>query len=111
MSNSEDQARAQYEHILELIKDNRQSEIEQAPLSIEIRSGWTLPGQKMEPAEFKILLCWGGPSVQIIGELDQFQRPIAARLQFQDWFEPWSDWREADEQKLIEFCDYFLYDD
>ncbi len=60
---------------------------------------------------FQLLLCTGGPAVRIIGELDQFRRPIAARIEHQDWFRPWTAWHEADEQKLIEFADYFVYED
>jgi hypothetical protein len=48
------------------------------PLSVEIRSGWYTPGENPEPEEFKILLCTGGPAVQIRGELDQYRQPSRA---------------------------------
>ncbi|MDR6858912.1 hypothetical protein J2W96_005244 [Variovorax guangxiensis] len=42
--------------------------------------------------EFEILLCTGGPTVRIVGDLDHHGEPDRARIEYQDWFEPW---REA----------------
>ena len=64
------------------------------PLSVEVRGEWHAPGaiDACAPYEYKILLCWGGPAVQIIGTLDQHNQPDSARLQYQDWFTEWEDY-------------------
>lgn len=80
--------------------DARQA-IEEDALSVEVRSGWNDPGlwsytdarDKPKPEEYRILLCTGGPAVQIIGELSEYGEPETARMQVQDWFAPWTDFR------------------
>lgn len=72
--------------------------IHEDALSVEVRSAWLLPGdmapeRHVRPAEYRILLCTGGPAVQIIGELSEYGEPETARLQVQDWFTPWTDFR------------------
>ena len=63
--------------------------IEEGPLSVEVRSGWHDPGRDRIPTEYMILLCTGGPAVRIVGELNQYQEPETARIEYQDWFTPW----------------------
>ena len=109
------QARAQYTSIKEMVAnlrnaadcvgregDDRRDEaarvIHEDALSVEVRSGWCAPGGDDRdscrvPAEYKILLCTGGPAVQIIGKLSNCAEPESARIQYQDWFTPWTDWR------------------
>lgn len=65
--------------------------IQNDPLSIQVRSGWHTPGETGEAEEYQILLGWGGPAVQIVGELGAFNQPDTAVLQVQDWFKPWTD--------------------
>lgn len=94
----------------------------QDALSVEVRSGWLTmdiwanKGSGKDdffttPAEFKILLCTGGPAVQIIGELDEHGEPEKARLQHQDWGTPWTDFRisgeDADVLLAYARCFYF----
>jgi len=43
----------------------------------------------MKAEEFKILLSWGGPACQIIGNLDQNHQPTGIEIQYQDWGTPW----------------------
>lgn len=85
-------------------------------LSVEVRSDWYAPGAPrrrevlvhrggtsygMEPVgvdacapvEYRILLCTGGPAVQIVGKLSEHGEPETACLQIQDWFLPWTDYR------------------
>jgi hypothetical protein len=68
------------------------SAIHEDALSVEIRSGWTVLGEPLEPAEYLILLSWGGPAVRIVGELDMDNEPDSARLECQDWFIPWTEY-------------------
>lgn len=81
--------------------DDARQAIEEDALSVEVRSGWNDPSSwsyadardKPKPEEYRILLCAGGPAVQIIGELSECGEPETARLQVQDWFTPWTDFR------------------
>lgn len=71
-------------------EDETRRAIEEDALSVEIRSGWYTPGGDSDPEEFRILLCTGGPAVQIRGELDGNREPSRAWLECQDWFTPWT---------------------
>jgi hypothetical protein len=78
--------------IHENIDAARQRIMEDA-LSMQVRSGWYTPGaeraeQKAE--EYEILLCTGGPACRIVGELNEHGEPETARMEVQDWFQPWT---------------------
>lgn len=92
-------------------KDREEAEqrIHEDPLSLQIRSGWTSPGEDMVPEEFELLLGTGGPAVRIIGELDQHLEPCRARLQAQDWFTQWTDYRGGDQDTLLTYCRCFSF--
>jgi hypothetical protein len=53
-------------------------------LSVEVRTDWHTVGavEACKPTDYKILLCWGGPAVQIVGTLDAYNRPDSATLQY-----------------------------
>lgn len=94
--------------------DDARQRIEEDALSVEVRSDWYTPGNLagMSPAEYRILLCTGGPAVQIVGQLSEHGEPETATLQHQDWFKPWTDWSgnsHETEQTLIAYarCFYF----
>ncbi len=126
---AEDQARAQFESIKEMVEaldeaeesDNEEAReearetIQLDPLSVEVRSGWHGLGEKDNgEEEFKILLCWGGPAVQIIGELDDYNEPCEAKLQYQDWFIGWTDYFPANEDAeeiILDYCRQFYFGD
>jgi hypothetical protein len=105
-------AKAQYESIKEMVQALKDAEeanarkeakqaIQEDPLSV--REGWRNPGEK----EFNILLCTGGPAVRIIGKLGEYGEPFSARLQYQDWFTSWEDYRPEDddaEEILLTYC-------
>lgn len=94
------QAAAQLESVKDLAlawlreanKDNEPAmeEAEQAiredALSAEVRSCWTNVGQKFEPDEYRLVLCTGGPHVEIRGKLDKWSQPVTADILYQDWF-------------------------
>jgi hypothetical protein len=112
--NAREQAQAQFESIREMVvaldagqeadadmsTDNEACEearerIQEDALSVEVRTGWFAPGvpPAQELAEYRILLCTGGPAVQITGELAEHGEPETARLEMQDWFLPWTEYR------------------
>ena len=117
---AKNQARTQFDSIKEMIQtlENEDSErdeariaIEEDPLSIQIRSGWRSIGEKLEPEEFEILLCTGGPAVRIIGELDEHGQPYSPKLQYQDWFTQWEDYPlESEEEEILSsYCNVFYF--
>lgn len=83
-------------------------------LDVQVRGEWHVPGalDACAPYEYKILLCWGGPAVQIIGTLDAHNQPDSAELQYQDWFTPWLDYplTKVEEQTLLIYAQQFSFD-
>lgn len=92
-------------------REAAQDEAYEMPLSVLIRSEWYAPGKKANPAEFELLLGTGGPAVRIIGALNEYCEPISARLQNQDWFEPWRDLSLTSEEQsaALRFAQCFYY--
>lgn len=84
--------------------------IQENPLSIEVRSGWRGIGDKPDgPVEFKILLVWGGPAVQIVGELNNYE-PSSPRIEYQDWGTPWTELRgDINREALLTYCQQFYF--
>lgn len=125
--NSESQARAQLSSIIEMVDNLRKareseddgaiSEAERAihedALSVEVRSNWRAPGDSPDSdVEFRILLCTGGPAVQITGTLNEYSEPETARIEFQDWFEPWKPlpfYIDDEQEKLLAYCQCFWF--
>ena len=59
------------------------------PLAVDVRSGWVnVWAAEFEPVEYRVLLCTGGPAVQLEGELDDRNQPYNVQLQHQDWSDP-----------------------
>ena len=105
-----DQARAQYESILELLEDADSDAIWENALEVSVRSDWHSPGDNdNSPSEYYILLCTGGPAVRISGELGRYCEPDSAEIQYQDWGTPWTTYHEADEDKLLEYAQYHYF--
>lgn len=100
-----------------LSEDDARQRIEEDALSVEVRSDWYPASDSSTshaPAEYRILLCTGGPAVQIVGDLDQYCEPAAAAIQYQDWFTPWTEWRGEDvpedaEEILLEYARCFWF--
>ena len=92
-------------------QDDAEQRIQEDPLSVEIRTGWYTPGSEPEAEEFRILLCTGGPAVQIRGELNQYNEPERAWLEYQDWGTPWTEFFTMDEdnEALLEYCRRFYF--
>ena len=93
-------------------EDSTRRQIEESPLTVQVRSGWYAPGREQStPEEYEILLGTGGPATRIVGELDEYSQPLTAQFEFQDWFKPWTRAQISDEQRdvLLEFARFFYY--
>lgn len=90
-------------------EDDARDAILEDALSVEVRSGWHTPGDSSEATEYCITLSTSGPAVRIIGDLDQWKQPCSAILQVQDWGTPWTDYREADEDTLLQYANCFYF--
>jgi len=119
-----DQAKAQLLSIIEMVqaladaddddaRDEARQHIQEDPLCVEVRTGWIAAGSldTASPEEYRILLCTGGPAVQIIGALDQDNQPETATLQYQDWFIPWADYKATavETEALLIYAREFYY--
>lgn len=95
--------------------DDARQRIEEDALSVEVRGDWHTPGDSDGGAatEFKILLCTGGPAVQIKGDLDEYNQPSRAYLQCQDWFTAWEDviLDSSDYAALLTYAQVFYFGD
>lgn len=75
------------------------------PLSVEFRSGWTNPGEKLQAEEFRIVLCTGGPHVELQGELDYSGEPSRVRVLFKDWGESGEYYpSDSEREALMTYC-------
>lgn len=93
------------------LENARQTILDDA-LSLEVRGPWHDPRIKQDAvSEFQILLCWGGPSVRIMGKLDDAYEPVGAWLEYQDWGSPWTEYRvtSKEEEILLEYCRCFWF--
>jgi hypothetical protein len=92
--------------------DQIADEAREGALSVEVRSGWHMPGEKdaAEPVEFRIVLTFGGPSLELIGKLGLHDEPQDAELRYCSGWQPWTrymDAREVDAVSLPEALDWF----
>lgn len=90
-------------------EDEAREVIEQDPLSVEIRSEWCAPGETLEPAEFRILLCTGGPHVEIVGDLDRGE-PSRPRILYKDWGTA-GEFFDFDHDAVLSYCSVFYFGD
>ena len=91
--------------VAEAIEERQRESI----LSLEVRSRWHSPGAGAKPGDYQILLTWGGPALQIIGELTEHAEPCSFRLRYQHWGTPWTEYLDADADALDWFTGLFWY--
>jgi|GEM_PF-731604 len=91
-------------------REDAEKRIQEDALSVEVRSDWHEPGAGSEPTEFKIVLCTGGPHVQIRGELSQGE-PSRAWLEYQDWGTPMTERvnDDGDQEALLTYAQCFYF--
>ena len=96
----------------EAIAEQIDQEIQEDPLSVQVRSDWESLNAELAPAEFLIELSTGGPATRIVGELNQYKAPTRPRLQHQDWWKPWTEYLDATSaqgEALDWFCSQFYF--
>ncbi len=92
------------------------------PLSVEVRSGWfvlrsvrtcrsgwDVGGSDLIAAEFRIVLCTGGPHVEIRGEL-YLGTPSRAWMMYQDWGTPLTQYFDVEGSTLLAYCQEFYFE-
>lgn len=90
-------------------REEAEQRIQEAPLSVEVRSGWANHPVDFEAQEYRILLTFGGPALQIVGEIGRHGQPETATLQYQDWGTPWTDYRPSNQDALLTFARQFYF--
>lgn len=92
-------------------EDAIRQQIEEGPLSVQVRDGWRSPGgdNTASAEEYEILLSTGGPALRIYGKLGQYNEPESAELQAQDWGTPWTRVPNCDEETLLSYARNFYY--
>jgi hypothetical protein len=90
-------------------EDEARDAIQNHPLSIETRTGWISTGETPHMEEFRIVLCTGGPHVEIRGELDQYQMPRRAWINYQDWGTPLTQFFDIEQSTLLTYCSNFYF--
>ena len=98
---SKTQAQAQVDHLAKLWHKHDTAEdrgdwetaeeaieqLHEQPLEVSTRSGWHSPGSECEDVEFRIILCTGGPHVEVQGDIGLHGEPTNIKLLGSDWFE------------------------
>lgn len=90
-------------------EDEAREAIEQDPLSVEIRSGWASTKEDFEPEEFRIVLCTGGPHVEIVGDIDRGE-PSRPRILYRDWLVA-GEFLDFDRDTVLSYCRVFYFGD
>ena len=99
-----EEARSQFEKIARLVialqsadvfaREDAEKRIHEDALKVMIRSSWHEPRRDYVhvPIEYRILLCSAGPTVRIVGDLNKHGEPVSARIEHQDWLNPFETW-------------------
>lgn len=85
-------------------QDDALEAIQDHPLSIEYRSGWTTSYDDLTPEEFRVVLCTGGPHVEILGEFDHSGSVDRVRVIYKDWGTS-GELFDFDRAVVITYCD------
>jgi len=91
-------------------REDAEQRIHEDALSVEVRSDWRVVGGDSEPSEFRIVVCTGGPHVEIRGELESGE-PTRAWLQYNDWFQGMRERAndEGDSEVLLAYAGCFFF--
>ena len=89
-------------------REQAEQRISEDALSVEVRSGWESVGGSLTPSEFRILLCTGGPHVEIVGELDADAQPDRVRILYKDWGTS-GELFDFDHDAVLTYCQQFYF--
>lgn len=91
-------------------QDSVRDAIMDDPLSIETRSAWMCVGDSdgLQPAEYRIVLCTGGPHVELVGDLDTHGEPEFVRVLYRDWG-CHGELLDFDHKAVLEYAQQFTY--
>lgn len=92
-------------------EEEARERIEQDALSVEVRSGWTNVSTLSEVSaeEFRIVLCTGGPHVELLGELEN-GTPHNIVMRYRDWGESGELEFDTQQREAIEtYCAVFYF--
>ena len=123
INHAEQNAKSWYQNIEEMVaklkeaidsdddtaREEAETEINESPLSVTVRSGWETSPHGLTAEEYMILLTTGGPALRITGDLNEYNEPETATLEYQDWGTPWTEYREAKEETLLEYARRFYF--
>jgi hypothetical protein len=85
--------------------DDAERAIDEDPLSVECRSAWQTPGEELTPDEYRIVLCTGGPHVELQCESDGSR----VRVIWRDWGTSGEYFPDSDEREALEtYCARFV---
>lgn len=87
--------------------EDAQERIQEDALSVEVRTSWHTPGETTESGEFRILLCTGGPHVELVGDLDRGE-PVRVRVLYKDWGTS-GEFYDFDHDAVLAYCREFYF--
>jgi hypothetical protein len=89
-------------------EDEARERIQEDALSVEVRSGWQSPNDPMEAMEFRIVLCTGGPHVELVGDLGDYNTPTRVRVLYSDWGTS-GELFDFDRETVLTYCQQFYF--
>jgi hypothetical protein len=90
-------------------REAAEQRIQDDALSVEVRSGWASMACEFEPHEFRIVLCTGGPHVELVGDLDEHNEPYRVRVKYADWGES-GELFGFDHEPVLTYCRQFYFE-
>ena len=88
-------------------EDDARERILEDALSVEIRSDWESRASEFTASEFRIVLCTGGPHVEIVGYLDR-GTPSRVRVIYKDWGTH-GELFDFDHDAVLRYCSEFYF--
>ncbi len=88
-------------------QDAVETAIREDALCVEYRSGWGNHGEELKPEEFRIVLCTGGPHVEIVGDIDRHGEPSRPHILYKDWGDS-GELFDFDRYAILEYCGFYV---
>ncbi len=88
-------------------QEDAETAIQVDALCVEYRSDWSNPSEELKPAEFRIVLCTGGPHVEIVGDIDHHGEPSSPRIIYKDWGDS-GELFDFDRDAIFQYCGFYV---